>query len=117
MSAITTHILDTSRGRPAGGVPVVLEIQGSTAATHDWRLLGQGVTDADGRLRELLAPAAPLTAGIYRLTFDTRAYFRSQNTESFYPEVTVIFEVREATQHYHVPLLLNPYGYSTYRGS
>ena len=80
-------------------------------------MLGQGVTDADGRLRDLLAPATALTAGVYRLTFDTGAYFRAQNAEGFYPEVTVIFEVRDASQHYHVPLLLNPYGYTTYRGS
>lgn len=114
MSAITTHILDTSRGRPAGGVLVVLE---SRSAEGDWTMIGQGMTDVDGRLRELLPKDAPLEAATYRLTFDTGAYFSRQNIESFYPEVTIVFTVRHAGEHYHVPLLLNPYGYSTYRGS
>jgi 5-hydroxyisourate hydrolase len=114
MSAITTHILDTSRGRPASGVPVFLEIQ---TAEHGWELIGKGETDADGRLKELLPQGHVLMEGVYRLTFDTGAYFASQNVERFYPEVSVIFMVKDAGQHYHVPLLLNPYGYSTYRGS
>jgi 5-hydroxyisourate hydrolase len=111
---ITTHVLDTSRGRPASGVPVTLEIQ---LVGHGWKLVGKGKTDADGRLRELLPQEHTLAQGIYRLTFDTASYFASQNVESFYPEVTVVFTVRGRIQHYHVPLLLNPYGYSTYRGS
>jgi 5-hydroxyisourate hydrolase len=114
MSAITTHILDTSRGRPASGVQVTLEIQ---SAEQSWELIGKGWTDADGRLKELLAEDHVLAEGIYRLCFETSLYFASQNVESFYPEVTVIFSVRDKAQHYHVPLLLNPYGYSTYRGS
>jgi 5-hydroxyisourate hydrolase len=114
MSAITTHVLDTSLGRPASGVPVILEIQ---SADHGWELIGKGTTDADGRLKELLPQEYVLARGLYRLTFDTSLYFASQNVESFYPEVTIIFSVRDAAQHYHVPLLLNPYGYSTYRGS
>jgi 5-hydroxyisourate hydrolase len=114
MSAITTHILDTSLGLPASGVPVILEIQ---SVAHGWELVGKGTTDADGRLKELLPQEHVLSQGIYRLTFDTASYFSSQNVESFYPEVTIIFSVRDAAQHYHVPLLLNPYGYSTYRGS
>ena len=114
MSTITTHILDTSRGRPASGVPVTLEIQ---AGEQGWELLGKGETDADGRVRDLLAQGHVLTAGIYRLRFDTNSYFASQKIEGFYPEVTIIFSVRDAAEHYHVPLLLNPYGYSTYRGS
>jgi 5-hydroxyisourate hydrolase len=114
MSAITTHILDTSRGRPASGVHVILEIQ---SAEHGWELIGKGTTDADGRLKELLPQEHVLAQGIYRLWFDTASYFSSQNVESFYPEVTIIFSVRDEAQHYHVPLLLNPYGYSTYRGS
>jgi 5-hydroxyisourate hydrolase len=114
MSAITTHILDTSRGRPAGGVLVRLEIR---SREGDWKVIGHGTTDGDGRARELLPADAPLVNATYRLTFDTAAYFNAQNIESFYPEVTIVFTVGEASEHYHVPLLLNPYGYSTYRGS
>jgi 5-hydroxyisourate hydrolase len=113
MSAITTHILDVARGRPAGGVPVLLEHE----AAGEWTEIGRGRTDADGRLKDLLADDFALKAGRYRLTFDTAAYFSAQQTESFYPAVTVAFIVRDAAQHYHVPLLLSPYGYSTYRGS
>lgn len=114
MSAITTHILDTSRGRPAGGVVVVLEAH---SAEHNWKALGRGVTDQDGRLTDLLPRDFRLAEGTYRLTFETGAYFSAQNVEGFYPRVTVIFTVQDAAQHYHVPLLLSPYGYSTYRGS
>ncbi len=114
MSAITTHVLDTSKGRPASGVPVVLEIR---SAGDDWRVLGRGKTDGDGRLVSLLPAGSHLEAGTYRLNFDAAAYFRAQNVESFYPEVSVIFTIRDAAQHYHVPLLLSPYGYTTYRGS
>jgi 5-hydroxyisourate hydrolase len=113
MSAITTHILDTSRGRPAAGVLVVLELR----TADGYRELGRGETDADGRLRTLLSEADPLAPGVYRLTFHTGPYFEAQETKGFYPEVTVAFRVLDAEQHYHVPLLLNPYGYSTYRGS
>jgi 5-hydroxyisourate hydrolase len=113
MSSITTHILDTSRGRPAAGVLVVLELR----TDEGYRELGRGVTDNDGRLRTLLSAAEPLTPGVYRLTFHTGPYFTGQGTQGFYPEVTVAFTVHDAGQHYHVPLLLNPYGYSTYRGS
>lgn len=114
MSAITTHVLDTARGRPARGVPVALEWQ---TADANWQTLGQGVTDEDGRLRTLLAPDHQLQPGSYRLTFDTGAYFARHNTVSFYPQVAVIFAIEDAAQHYHVPLLLAPFGYSTYRGS
>jgi 5-hydroxyisourate hydrolase len=114
MSGITTHVLDTSRGRPAAGVPVTLEVQSADGA---WKSLGRGATDADGRLRDLLPAVAPLARGTYRLTFDTEAYFRAQSAESFYPRVEVVFTVRDPAQHYHVPLLLSPFGYSTYRGS
>jgi 5-hydroxyisourate hydrolase len=109
MSAITTHVLDTSCGRPAAGVPVRLEHAGAT--------LGSGATDADGRLRDLLPADAPLAPGVYRLVFDTGTYFRGEGTDAFYPHVVIDFEVLDGAQHYHVPLLLNPFGYSTYRGS
>ena len=113
MSAITTHILDTSRGRPAGDVLVVLDLRVGDA--H--RELGRGTTDADGRLRTLLAQGASVAPGVHRLTFHTAAYFAALGVEGFYPEVTIAFEIRDPAQHYHVPLLLNPFGYSTYRGS
>ena len=113
MSGITTHVLDTSRGRPASGVPVLLEIR----AADGWREIASGETDADGRARQLLPPEAPLQAGTWRLTFGVGTYFEAQGVESFYPEATIVFVIRDTGQHYHVPLLLSPYGYSTYRGS
>ena len=114
MSAITTHILDVSAGVPARGVPVMLwqQLENST-----WKVIGKGATDDDGRLRDLLDSDAGLQTGNYRLTFDTGAYFQKQQIEGFYPQVTVAFTVRDTTQHYHVPLLLSPFGFSTYRGS
>lgn len=113
MSAITTHVLDTSRGRPAKDVPVLLEFLSEAG----WTEIGRGETDGDGRLRSLLSPEAKLVAGTYRITFDTGAYFAECGVQGFYPLVTIPFVVREAGEHYHVPLLLSPYGYSTYRGS
>jgi 5-hydroxyisourate hydrolase len=103
---ITTHVLDTARGRPAAGVPVTLEI----ADGDGWRPIGAGATDADGRLRTL-HPGAP-APGRYRLRFDTASY----NPDGFYPWVEIVFTVT-AGEHHHVPLLLSPFGYATYRGS
>ena len=111
---ITTHILDVSKGRPASGVPVTLEY---FADSTTWRELGRDVTNADGRATNLLSSDSTLQPGTYKLSFDTSAYFASQNIDSFYPEVTVTFLVNDALQHYHVPLLLSPFGFSTYRGS
>ena len=113
MSAITTHVLDTARGRPAAGVPVTLDRLDAGSP----RTLGSGVTDEDGRARTLLMPGQALEAGTYRLTFDVASYFRALGADAFYPSVSVTFQVRDPAQHYHVPLLLSPYGYSTYRGS
>jgi 5-hydroxyisourate hydrolase len=113
MSAITTHVLDTSRGRPASGVPVTIEFETSSG----WELIGKGTTDADGRAKELLPLDFGFQAGNYRLTFDTATYFAEQGSEGFYREVSVTFTIRDPGQHYHVPLLLSPFGYSTYRGS
>jgi 5-hydroxyisourate hydrolase len=113
MSAITTHILDTSLGRPAAGVHVVLEFHSSDS----WVEIGRGTTDDDGRVKSLLADAQPLAVGTYRLTFETKGYFDARKIESFYPHITISFVVGDPNQHYHVPLLLNPFGYSTYRGS
>ena len=114
MSAITTHVLDLSTGRPAEGVDVLLEIQESV---ERWLHVGQGTTDADGRLRTLMAAEAALTEGTYRLVFQTRPYFERSGVRSFYPHIAVVFEVTSGESHYHVPLLVSPYGYSTYRGS
>ena len=109
---ITTHVLDTARGLPAHGVPIVLE-----HATDDgWVLVGSGATDADGRAGDLVAEGTALAHGRYWLTFDTGAYFRGRGEAAFYPEVAVVFIVA-GDEHHHVPLLLSPFGYSTYRGS
>jgi 5-hydroxyisourate hydrolase len=113
MSYITTHVLDVSIGKPATGVPVVLEVE---EIGTGWRQLARGVTDKDGRLLDLLAPGA-LVEGVYRLTFDTHAYFADRKVLSLSPQVTVIFSVHESDESYHIPLLLSPFGYSTYRGS
>lgn len=114
MSRITTHVLDTSRGRPAAEVGVTLEVQSDAG---DWRVVGRGATDADGRLRSLTGEGAALSGGVYRLTFETGDYFAAQAEETFYPLAVVVFRVRDAAEHYHVPLLVSPFGYSTYRGS
>ncbi len=110
---ITTHVLDVARGCPAAGVPVVLEVQTDAVV---WRQIAAAVTDKDGRIGDWLPAAAELTSGIYRLTFNTAEYLRSRGAEVFFPEVAVVFEMRGG-EHYHIPLLLSPYGYSTYRGS
>lgn len=111
---ITTHVLDTSLGAPAANVAVVLEWLDAYGAGHP---IGSARTDTDGRARDLLSPDVSLEPGRYRLTFDVAAYYTATRRETFYPQVTVTFEVRDATQHYHVPLLVSPFGYSTYRGS
>jgi 5-hydroxyisourate hydrolase len=113
MSDITTHVLDVSRGRPASGVPVTLEVE----AAGGWKLLGKGTTNADGRIADLLTADAAIAAGVYRLIFDTDRYFADNDLQSFYPQITVVFKIDNSNQHYHVPLLLSPFGYSTYRGS
>ena len=114
MSTVSTHVLDTALGRPAAGVAVTLErLDARGAAT----LAGFGTTDDDGRLRDFPPAGEVLANGDYRLRFDTGAYFAASGREAFYPSVTVEFRVTDAAAHYHVPLLLSPYGYSTYRGS
>ncbi len=113
MSAITTHVLDLSRGRAADGVPVILKRREGT----DWKEIGRGTTDKDGRLKSLMPDGEPLQPGTYLLRFDTEAYFKKARIVAFYPEVSVVFTVRLAGSHHHVPLLLSPFGYSTYRGS
>lgn len=116
MSGITTHVLDTSRGQPAAGLGVALELH-SAGDAGEWLRIGRGVTATDGRAADLVPPTATLTAGTYRLVFDTGAYFKSLGVVAFYPQIVVVFEVRDPAEHYHVPLLLSHFGYSTYRGS
>jgi len=113
MSGITTHVLDLAMGRPARGVTVRLEVRQGT----QWVGLATRATDDDGRVKDLLAEGARLDAGFYRLTFETGPYFTRLGMLTFYPEVPVLFEVTDAAQHHHVPLLVSPFGYSTYRGS
>lgn len=108
MSAVTTHVLDTAQGCPAQGVPVRLE-------RADGRVLATAATDTDGRIQDLGPQEVP--AGTYRLVFGTASYFASTGEQGFFPEVTITFAITDPTQHHHVPLLLSPYGYSTYRGS
>ena len=112
---ITTHVLDTALGRPAAGLNISLEIESDGGG---WEALGAAVTNADGRLDTSLVPEGQtLQRKTYRIKFDTGAYFAASGTEAFYPEVTVVFRIASPDQHYHVPLLLSPFGYSTYRGS
>ena len=111
---LSTHVLDATTGRPAAGVQIRLE----RGEDGGWVPASQGQTDGDGRLR--LAGDGRNTAfepGVYRITFATGAYFSARGTASFYPEVTITFEITDRDEHYHVPLLLSPYAYSTYRGS
>jgi len=112
-SAVTTHVLDIARGAPAQGVPVRLERLDPDS--HDAELVAETVTDADGRAADL--GPADLTPGTYRLTFDTASYFAADARKAFYPEVVVTAVLADPHQHYHLPLLLSPFAYSTYRGS
>jgi 5-hydroxyisourate hydrolase len=108
MSTVSTHVLDTTLGRPAAGVRVVL----ARRQGDSWTPLGDEQTDGNGRVARFLPPQMELETGVYRLLFHTGAY-----QEGFYPEVAITFRIDHSAEHYHVPLLLNPYGYSTYRGS
>lgn len=113
-SPITTHVLDTTRGQPAVGVEVVLE---QAREDGGWAEVGRANTDEDGRIEALVPESRTLDAGTYRLTFATADYFEARDTRSFYPHVVVVFTVTTSDEHYHVPLLLSPHGYTTYRGS
>jgi len=109
MSTLSTHVLDTALGRPAAGVRVELEREGN--------VIESGVTDEDGRVRDLYGKSVPLSVGTYLLRFLVEEYFSKDGLQHFYPEVIVAFRITEMGAHYHVPLLLSPFGYSTYRGS
>lgn len=111
--SLSTHVLDTAKGWPAVGVQVFLDHRTSDGT---WQHLVAAETDSDGRVGKLV-PAGGLSAGVYRLTFATGEWAASVGTDCFFPEVAVVFEVTAPDEHHHVPLLLSPYGYSTYRGS
>jgi 5-hydroxyisourate hydrolase len=113
VSGLSTHVLDTARGRPAAGVPVTLERRVDGA----WREVSRAATDADGRVRSLLPEGEALAEGEYRLTFALAEWFAAAGREAFYPEAAIVFTVTRPEEHHHVPLLLAPFGYSTYRGS
>jgi 5-hydroxyisourate hydrolase len=112
-SPITTHVLDLGTGRPAAGVDVVLEAEQGGS----WVRLAHGTTNSDGRIEGLLEPGSRVATGRYRLDFATGAYFATRGEACFYPLVAITFEVTDVGAHHHVPLLLSPFGYSTYRGS
>jgi len=112
MSQITTHILDTTSGKPAEGVKISLK----QLEAETWKLLAWGYTNKDGRITDLLDKDVILPSGLYKLKFETKMYFDNLELKTFYPFIEITFEIATA-EHYHVPLLLNPFGYSTYRGS
>ena len=114
MSGITTHVLDTSSGTPARGIPVVLELQSGQGG---WAELARDSTDESGRASHLINPGAVLERGTYRLTLETREYFQDRGEGCFYPTIAVTFTVEHPEQHYHLPVLVSPFGFSTYRGS
>ena len=132
MSTLSTHALDTATGKPAAGLNLMLEKQvdaeawknycqdrlsGSESHKPEWEAVAKGVTNADGRCPALFPEGTYLEPGIYRMDFDTASYFNVLGIRGFYPLVQIIFEVQADDEHYHIPLLISPYGFSTYRGS
>jgi len=105
-SPITTHVLDTAQGQPAANIQ-----------QESWETVGEGCTDTDGRINNLFIEPESVSPGTYRLTFNVSPYFRSQGVDSFYSVIPIVFTLDDPDTHYHVPLLLSPHGYSTYRGS
>jgi 5-hydroxyisourate hydrolase len=112
MSQLTTHILDTTKGKPAEGVGIILFQQHN----HDWKEMTSGITNKDGRIPDLLNKDVMLVPGVYKMKFETKEYFSKLGVQTFYPFIEIVFTIT-GNEHYHVPLLLNPFGYSTYRGS
>ncbi len=112
MSQITTHILDTTRGKPAAGITIILY----RGENDEWTELKRAKTNDNGRITDLLAKDVLLQKGIYKLRFETKDYFDKIQTLTFYPFVEIVFDI-QSSEHYHIPLLLNPFGYTTYRGS
>ncbi|MCH7574874.1 MAG: hydroxyisourate hydrolase [Candidatus Marinimicrobia bacterium] len=113
-SPLTTHVLDTAGGQPAAGVAVTLERQ---LPGGDWQTLGSGTTDSDGRIGSLMADETQVEPGVYRLNFNAGAYFAAQGTATLYGIIPIVFVIDKPQAHLHIPLLLSPYQYSTYRGS
>lgn len=109
MSTISTHVLDTSRGQPAAGIKITLQ--------RGDEVIGSRVTDNDGRVKDLVPEGRRLGIGLHRLVFEVGEYLSSRNNDAFYERITIEFVVSSESDHYHVPLLLSPFGYSTYRGS
>jgi 5-hydroxyisourate hydrolase len=117
MSQLTTHILDTTKGKPAAGVNIILyQHKKEDPKAIGWIEVTNGVTNNDGRVPDLLKKGVVMELGTYKLRFETQSYFAKQSVQTFYPFVEITFQVT-TDEHYHVPLLLNPFGYSTYRGS
>ena len=114
MSTISTHVLDTSRGRPADGITIS---SGKIERGEGWTPLSEAATDDDGRVKHFVLAEPNLGPGTYRLVFSVEKYFKELNQQTFYPEVSVAFLIEPGAEHYHVPLLISPFGYSTYRGS
>jgi 5-hydroxyisourate hydrolase len=114
MSCISTHVLDVAQGKPAQHVPVRLERRDSTGA---WQIVSVSQTDQDGRCPQLLPQNETLCAGAYRLSFDTSTYHLARKIQGLYPAVEITFQVQDGESHLHIPLLLSPHGYTTYRGS
>ncbi len=114
MKRISTHVLDIAQGKPAKDLPVRLDRRESAG---EWVRLNSSRTDGDGRCGQLLPENEVLRAGLYRLAFDTASYHLAQNIEGLYPIVEITFHVREGESQFHIPLLLSPHGYTTYRGS
>jgi len=112
MSQITTHILDTAQGRPAAGITIILY----AGENDQWQEMARGKTNTDGRVTNLLDKETILQNGIYKLRFETKDYFDKNSIPTFYPYVEIVFDI-QSNEHFHVPLLLNPFGYTTYRGS
>jgi len=112
MSQITTHILDTTKGKPASGVRISLY----KGENDQWAMVASGITNSDGRIGDLLESKEILEKGIYKMRFETKDYFDQQAVQTFYPYVEIVFDI-SSSEHYHIPLLLNPFGYATYRGS
>lgn len=112
MSQLTTHILDTGLGKPGAGVQIVLYQHHNT----EWTEIAKGVTNRDGRATDLLAKDFVLPFGNYKLKFETKEYFDKQRLQTFYPYIEITFEIKNI-EHYHIPLLLSAFGYTTYRGS
>ena len=112
MNLITSHILDTSSGKPAVGITTIL----FHGENDEWTEIGRGASNSDGRVTGLLNEKVKLIEGIYKLRFETKDYFDKDRISTFYPYVEIIFDI-QSTEHYHIPLLLSPFGYSTYRGS